>query len=84
VGSPVRAAPISADAPFSAQLVWAGLNRRGMESERKARRRCQRNEAHRILLATGSWMGRLSFFDRTGLRFDDTLDLAGGEDWRLY
>lgn len=84
VGSPVRAAPISADAPFSAQLVWAGLNRRGMDSERKARRRCQRNEAHRILLATGSWMGRLSFFDRTGLRFDDTLDLAGGEDWRLY
>lgn len=84
VGSPVRAAPISADAPLSAQLVWAGLNRRGLESERKARLRYQRNEAHKILLATGSWMGRLSFFHRTGLRFDDTLGLAGGEDWRLY
>ncbi|MBA8880211.1 glycosyltransferase [Phyllobacterium myrsinacearum] len=84
VGSPVRCAPIAPDSSFSAKLVWAGLDRRNQHSERKALWRRGRNEAHKILLATGSWMGNLDFFRRTGLRFDNTLGLAGGEDWRLY
>ncbi|QND52707.1 glycosyltransferase [Phyllobacterium sp. 628] len=84
VGSPVRCAPISSDAGFSARLVWAGLNRRNRRHELKASNRRAHNAAHTILLATGSWMGKLDFFRRTGLRFDNTLGLAGGEDWRLY
>jgi glycosyltransferase involved in cell wall biosynthesis len=84
VGSPVRYAPICPKSPFSAKLVWAGLARRNRHSEQKALRRRERNEAHKIMLATGSWMGNLDFFRRTGLRFDNTLGLSGGEDWRLY
>ncbi|MGO4450174.1 glycosyltransferase family 2 protein [Phyllobacterium sp. TAF24] len=83
VASPVRCAPVAPDASFAAQLVWAGLNRRNRRSEHKATVKRRNNEANRILLATGSWMGSLDFFRSTGLRFDNALGMAGGEDWRL-
>ncbi|WP_244518440.1 glycosyltransferase family 2 protein [Phyllobacterium sp. OV277] len=83
VASPVRCAPVASNVSFAARLVWAGLNCRNRKSEYKATRKRQNNEANRILLATGSWMGKLDFFRRTDLRFDNALGMAGGEDWRL-
>nr|WP_091946705.1 glycosyltransferase family A protein [Phyllobacterium sp. YR620] len=84
VGSPVRPAPIDADAPFRERLVWNGLVWHSRACEAKCRRMRDTGSHHRIKLATGSWMGRVEFFRLTGLRFDTQLGLAGGEDWRLW
>lgn len=83
VGSPVRFATV----PYASvweRMIWAGLSKGIEKTERKAFRRRKTGQAGRILIATGSWMGSLEFFRRTGLRFDNALGLNGGEDWRLY
>lgn len=84
VASPVRFAPPPAGSSLWNRIVWSGMNRINRKSEAKSFRVFERGEARHIKLATGSWMGRLEFFRRTGLRFDNTLGLAGGEDWQLW
>lgn len=84
VGSPVRLAPVPPGASSLNKLVWAGMNRIRQRSEEKSIRAMERGQAQTIRLATGSWMANLEFFRRTGLRFDNSLALAGGEDWKLW
>ncbi|MFS8048651.1 glycosyltransferase [Rhizobium sp. BR 314] len=84
VASPVRFAPPPADASSWNRIVWSGMDRINRNSEARSIRILERGEARRIKLATGSWMGKLDFFRRTDLRFDNTLGLAGGEDWQLW
>jgi len=84
VGSPVRTAPSAEKLTFLQQLVWSGVNQSRAQAEARCLKRWNEGQADRIKLATGSWMGKLEFFHRTGLRFDANLGLSGGEDWRLW
>jgi len=84
VGSPSRLAPADESCTFWQKLVWDALNEANLASERRHAEICARGHGDRLKIATGSWMGKLNFFRRTGLRFDITLGLGGGSDWRLY
>lgn len=84
VGSPVRIAPAAPDASRWQRLVWSGIDRMNRHSEAKLLRRRNNGKVEQIPIATGSWMGSLSFLRRTGLRFETGLGLAGGEDGLLW
>lgn len=84
VGSPVRPTPVEGRLTLQQRLVWSGIRRGGMKSELKCKRRCEADRGHTIKVATGSWIGRVEFFRKTGLRFDTDLELTGGEDWHLW
>ncbi|MFK3668383.1 glycosyltransferase family 2 protein [Ochrobactrum teleogrylli] len=84
VGSPVRPTPIIGELTLEQRLVWSGIRRAGIKSEKKCKRKCDTNREHEIKVATGSWIGKIEFFRKTGLRFDPTLGLTGGEDWDLW
>lgn len=84
VGSPVRLAAPPSDISAWKRAIWSGMNKVNRTSESKALRNHTMGKSDRIRLATGSWMGDLEFFRRTGLRFDNSLALAGGEDWQLW
>lgn len=84
VGSPVRLAPHGPDVTMWQKMIWSGMDRANRNSEAKYLRRRNAGQGDRIRIATGSWMGDLAFFRRTGVRFDNALALAGGEDWRLW
>lgn len=84
VGSPVRFAPPSSDVSMWRNIIWSGMNKVNRASEAKALRNHHMGKSHCIRIATGSWMANLAFFRRTGLRFDNSLGLAGGEDWQLW
>lgn len=84
VGSPVRIAPPAPAASFWQKLVWSGIDRMNRNSEAKLLHRRNNGKAEQIPVATGSWMGNLPFFHRTGLRFEVEFGLAGGEDGALW
>lgn len=84
VGSPVRPKPFDVNLTFLQKLVWSGIERSGQKSERNCRRKCQSGSGDTIKVATGSWMGKLDFFHKSGLRFDTDLAITGGEDWSLW
>ncbi|MDA4636003.1 hypothetical protein NZA98_33805, partial [Escherichia coli] len=84
VGSPVRLAPHGPGVTVWQKMIWSGMDRANRNSEAKYLRRRNAGQGDRIRIATGSWMGDLAFFRRTGVRFDNALALAGGEDWRLW
>ena len=84
VGSPVRLAPVDATFSFWQTLIWTAVNENNQRVENRHLEMRTRGRAGSVRIATGSWMGNLDFFRRTGLRFDTSLGLAGGEDWRLY
>lgn len=84
VGSPVRPIPANPNLSPWKKLVWSGIEAHSIKAERKARMKWSENKADTIKIATGSWMGKIDFFRRTGLRFDSRIGLAGGEDWNLW
>ncbi|MBC8717528.1 glycosyltransferase [Ochrobactrum sp. Marseille-Q0166] len=84
LGSPVRPIPFDENLTILQKLVWSGIERSGYKSEQKCRRKCESGRGDSIKVATGSWMGKLDFFRRTGLRFDSHFGLTGGEDWNLW
>ncbi|MFD9900339.1 glycosyltransferase [Mesorhizobium sp. NPDC059025] len=84
VGSPVRIAPHAPDASLWQKLIWSGIHGLNKKGEAKATRLRNRKRADQIQIGTGSWMGNLSFFRRTMLRFDNALGLSGGEDGVLW
>jgi len=84
VGSPVRLAPYHGRLTFLQRAIWSGANRIRTNAEMRCLKIWDEGQADQIKIATGSWMGNLDFFRRTGLRFDSTLGLSGGEDWRLW
>lgn len=84
IGSPVRPIPFDTKLTFGQRLVWSGIERSSYRSEKKCQRKCQTGRAGSIKIATGSWLGKLDFFKRTGLRFDVAFNLTGGEDWHLW
>lgn len=84
VGSPVRLAPPAPDATLWQKMIWSGMELANRKSEAKYLSKRNSGQMHRIRIATGSWMGNLAFFRRTGVRFDNGLALSGGEDWRLW
>lgn len=84
IGSPVRPVPFEAELTLMQKVVWSGLKHSSLKSERKSRWKCNSGQGHTIKIATGSWMGRVKFFSETGLRFDHSYNLSGGEDWHLW
>jgi len=84
LGSPVRPRPFNPQLNIWQNLIWSGVEKNSVKAELRARQKWQENKADAIKVATGSWMGRLDFFRRTGLRFDSQLGLTGGEDWNLW
>ncbi len=84
VGSPVRAVPQQKRLNLWQRFIWSGIKGIGTKSEQRAKEKWQENNAHTIKIATGSWLGRVDFFRKTGLRFDPDLGLTGGEDWQLW
>ncbi|WP_343314355.1 glycosyltransferase [Brucella sp. BE17] len=84
VGSPVWPKPEQCTLSFWQKFVWSGIQQLSEYGELKTRRKCERGAADTIKVATGSWMGKLTFFRQTGLRFDTGLNLTGGEDWHLW
>lgn len=84
VSSPVRIAPITPGASFWRRLIWSGIDRINRNSEAKLLLRRNKSKVEGIPSATGSWMGSVPFFRRTGLRFDTTFGFAGGEDVFLW
>ncbi|MBC2885061.1 glycosyltransferase family 2 protein [Ochrobactrum sp. CM-21-5] len=84
VGSPVIPVPFDQHLAFWQRIVWTGIERNSQRSEIKCRRKWEKGTADTIKVATGSWMGKLDFFRRTGLKFDTRLGLTGGEDWHLW
>ncbi|MGN6773353.1 MAG: glycosyltransferase family 2 protein [Rhizobiaceae bacterium] len=84
VGSPVRLAPLPDKSGIWSRLIWRGLDQFNRKREHAASMRRANGRASDILIPTGSWMGRLSFFESSGLRFDEQYSLSGGEDERLW
>lgn len=84
VGSPVRLAPLKPSYSWWQRMVWAAVNDHNQRVEKRCIKRRNEGRADVLKIATGSWMGNLHFFRKTGLRFNTALGLAGGEDWRLY
>ncbi|MGK9086513.1 glycosyltransferase [Brucella intermedia] len=84
VGSPVRIEPLDRTLSWWRQKIWEAVNESNQRSEARSIRKRAEGKGHQLKIATGSWMGELNFFRRTGLRFNTSLGLAGGEDWRLY
>ena len=84
LGSPARLAPVDDSCTFWQKLVWDAAKEALLNLERRNANICAQGHGDSIKLATWSWMGRLDFFRRTGLRFDASLGFAGGEDTRLY
>ncbi|TIX86662.1 glycosyltransferase [Rhizobium sp. P44RR-XXIV] len=84
LGSPVRFASPSPDISMWRKMVWSGMNKVNRSGEAKALRNHSIGKSHCIRIATGSWMANLTFFRNTGLRFDNSLGLSGGEDWQLW
>ena len=84
VGSPVLPTPLEPKLTLWQRFIWSGVERHSARAESRARKHWEQNRADVIKIATGSWMGRLDFFRKTGLRFDPQLGLTGGEDWNLW
>ncbi|WP_273795088.1 glycosyltransferase [Brucella intermedia] len=84
LGSPVRLALPDPALSWWSKMVWETVNENNRRAEKRSIKRWAEGRAADVKIATGSWMGELSFFRRTGLRFNDSLELAGGEDWLLY
>ncbi|GLU28040.1 glycosyltransferase [Brucella sp. NBRC 12950] len=84
IGSPVRPVPFEPNLTLMQKVVWSGLKQSSLKSEQKCKSRSNSGQGHTIKIATGSWMGRLSFFRETGLSFDQRYNLSGGEDWHLW
>lgn len=84
VGGPVGLLPPPEDASASAKMVWRGLKARHQSIEARSRRHVRRGESSRITITTGNWLADLDFIRRTGLHFDKTFNLSGGEDTAFF
>ena len=84
VGGPVGLQPVSPDATASEKMVWRGLNARCRDLEASGRRLAAQGRDARVTVTTGNWLAALDFIARTGLRFDETLVLSGGEDTAFF
>lgn len=84
VGSPVRPVPQNKKLNRWKRFIWSGVEWNSIRAEQRARRKWEQGTADTIKIATGSWLGRLDFFRKTGLKFDPNLGLTGGEDWNLW
>ena len=84
VGGPVGLQPAPPDATAAETMVWRGLNARCRANEARGQRRAARGRDDRVTVTTGNWLADLGFIRRTGLRFDETLVLSGGEDTAFF
>ncbi|MHC1549185.1 glycosyltransferase [Phyllobacterium sp. K27] len=83
VGGPVRLAPLNGVSLWK-KMIWNALKSMMDKGERDACATKAKGQAGKLWIATNNWMSNLDFFRATGLRFDESLALNGGEDWRLY
>ena len=84
VGGPVGLQPAPADASASEKMVWRGIKARCDDIEAKGRRLAARGDTSDITITTGNWLANLDFVRRMNLRFDETLNLSGGEDTTFF
>lgn len=84
VGGPVGLQAAPPDATAAERMVWRGLNARCRDIEARGRRLLARGRDDRVTITTGNWLADLGFIRRTGLRFDETLVLSGGEDTAFH
>lgn len=73
VGSPVRLAPLKPSYSWWQRMVWAAVNDNNQRVEKHSIKRRNEGRADALKIATGSWMGNLHFFRKTGLRFNNPL-----------
>jgi glycosyltransferase involved in cell wall biosynthesis len=84
VGGPVLIREMPDGATGLQKIIWKALKRRDEHVARKALKRFSRRGANSVNISTANWLGRLDFFRRTGLRFDDNIGAGSGSDRRLY
>lgn len=84
VGGPVGLQPAPDNATSREKMVWRGLNARYHDITAKNCRLATHGDSERITITTGSWLADLDFIRRSGLRFDETLHLSGGEDTTFF
>lgn len=84
VGGPVLVGPCPNGASAWQAWLWDGHRRRCQALRAKLIRRMKRKGANSVNVTTANWFGRLEFFRRTGLRFDETIGQGSGSDRRLY
>jgi hypothetical protein len=84
VGSPVRVAPVDPTLSWWKRMICRAVRDINRKAELRSIQLRERGCSSVLRIATGSWMANIDFFQRTKLRFNTALDLAGGEDWRLY
>jgi len=83
-GGPVRLQPLDATASLEARLVWKGVAERFFRREAEAARVHEAGLRSRTAVSTNNWIGRMDFFRRSGVRFDETIGLGSGSDIKLY
>jgi glycosyltransferase involved in cell wall biosynthesis len=84
VGGPVLIRDMPDGATGLQKIIWKGLMQRDAYVAAKALKRFSRRGANSVNISTANWLGRLAFFRRTGLRFDDRIGAGSGSDRRLY
>ena len=65
-------------------IIGRGLQRRNQHLSEKLDRRSARGGPNKVNVSTCNWLGRLSFFRRTNLRFDEEIGRGSGSDRKLY
>ena len=84
VGGPVGLQPAPVDASASEKRVWRGVDARCRAIENKGKHLAMVKQDHRITIVTNNWLVNLDIIQRTGLRFDKTLGMSGGEDTAFF
>ncbi len=82
VGGPVAVAPCRADAPLWSRWVNRSLAARMARKNRRTGRKAR--SGGRFTIVTNNWLCDLAWQRRTGLMFDERLQMTGGSDTQFY
>jgi hypothetical protein len=84
VGGAVFIPSLPAGARGLQRVIGRGMRTRNERLAEKLHRRSSRMGPNTVNVSTCNWIGRLSFFRRTRLRFDEAIGQGSGSDRQLY